>query len=53
MLEKRKKKKGDFPGAPVIKNPHLHCRGWGQVRFLVRELKFCMLQPKKEFFFLF
>ena len=33
---------GDFPGGPVVKTPHFHCRG-ARVRSLVRELRSRML----------
>ena len=37
------KSSGDFPGAPVLRTPHLQFSG-AQVRSLVRERRYCKLR---------
>ena len=43
-----KRNGGDFPGGPVVKTPHFHCRAYGFDLSLIGELRSCMLCGKTK-----
>ena len=46
---KYKKYHRDFPGAPVVKTPSFHCRGWGLAPWSGnKDPTCCAMQPKQS-----